>query len=745
MASAVSKTAASSLLGDVRARERTPSDAAITAWVWSIPCAVAAIVAIVVLGPVLGGLLLPSHSPYRFIGPVLTGLHPEPTEQGRYLVAVCVPLLAALALATAAARAPRLSEEAVAPVVIGTQMVLVGVVVASLVAQYDFTFGIRYTRGFQNPFGMKYFTLATLGVSLALTLAVATVLHAEMVRARATAWLRAESRRRRIVFTGLAALATAVWILHAVHSDAEIGNAVEDVRYHLSFTLDETFAVINGRTPLVDFTAQYGSLWPFALALPVVVFGKSLLAFSIAACAVSALALLAVYGVLRRATGSALAALLLYLPFLATSLFMVGGTLQSRSSAGSYYASFPLRYALPYFVAWLTARRLERPQSTWADWLLFTAAGLAVLNNGDFGVAAFGATLAAIVWSERPTRRSVLRLLACAAAGLVTALALVSLVTLARAGSLPQLDRLVSYARMYVRGGFALMPIPGVLGMHLLIYLTYVAAVLVATVRALRRAENRVLTAMLAWAGMFGLGAGAYWVGRSHPVALVYEFSAWAFALTLLTAVAVPELARRRPSRSAIGALVVLFGFFLATCSLAQTPLPWEQLSRLRGPFVASEIEPDPNPLAASPRPSVRRFVSSLADGPSRFVVRPDAPIAILLPNGHRVADEYGVVNVAPYTGAGSLETAERVKDTVAALRSAGGNTIVLPNPINPGILTELRRLGFYVLTQEGLRPFSFHRQRSLLLLPWPGGGEILKWVDMRNLHPRALSERAQP
>jgi hypothetical protein len=314
-----------------------------------------------------------------------------------------------------------------------------------------------------------------------------------------------------------------------------------------------------------------------------------------------------------------------------------------------------------------------------------------------------------------------------------------------RAGSLPQLGRLVSYARIYAIGGYAQMPIPGVLGVHLLIYLTYVAAILVATVRALRGAQNRVLTGMLAWAGVFGLGAGAYWVGRSHPTTLVYEFAAWGLALVLLTLVAVGELRARRPARTAIGALVVLFSFGVMTCSLAQAPAPWEQLARLRAPFVATPDEPDPNPLAASPRPSTRRFVASLADGPSRFVVRRGAPVAILLTNGHRVADAYGVVNVSPYSGAESLETLERIEETVDALRRAGGNTIILPNPVNPGILPVLKRLGFYELTQRGLRPFKLN-QPLALFVPWPGGGSISKAVDMRHLHPRALREpAAQP
>ncbi|HEU4702953.1 MAG TPA: hypothetical protein VFS37_10765 [Conexibacter sp.] len=732
MASAASKAAVASLRGRSRADRREPQDIAISAWAWALPCAAVAAVVIALLGPPLGGLLVPAQSPYRFVGNILTGLHPEATEQGRYVLAASVPLVAALVLAAVLPR--QASTHALRPLAVATQVALALVVAASIVAQYRFQFGLRYTRGFQPTFTMHYFTPATLAVGAAV--ALASALWPASVVQRTRRALFDESRTRRAVVAGLAAAATAAWMLHAVHTDAEIGNAIEDVRYHMGFTLDETFAVINGRTPLVNFTAQYGSLWPFVLALPVIAFGKTLLAFSIAACAASALALLAVFGVLRRAVRSSTTALLLYLPFLATSLFRVGGTLQNRSSAGSYYASFPLRYALPYFVAWLAAWRLERGRGGRADWLLFTVAGLAVLNNVDFGAAAFGASVAALLWSGPPTRQAVARTLGWALAGAATALALVSLLTLIRAGALPQVGRLVSYARMYALGGFAQMPIPGVLGVHLLGYLTYVAAIFVATVRALRQAENRVLTGMLAWAGVFGLGAGAYYAGRSHPVALVYEFSAWALALALLTPPALAALReRQRRAVTAIGSFLVLFGFGVMACSLAQTPTPWEQLARLQAPFVPSERMPDANPLAASPDPEVRRFVQSLADGPRRFVVRRGAPVAILLANGHRIADAYGLVDVTPYTGIDSLQTAERIRETVDALRRAGGNTIILPDPIDPLIMSALGRMGFYDVTQKGLQPFR-PVQPTLVQMPWPGLTSIFKWVDRR--HPRA-------
>ena len=196
---------------------------------------------------------------------------------------------------------------------------------------------------------------------------------------------------------------------------------------------------------------------------------------------------------------------------------------------------------------------------------------------------------------------------------------------------------------------------------------------------------------------------------------------------------------RLRPT--AIGALVVLFGFGVMACTLAQTPTPWGQVERLSAPFTPTEAVPDPEPLAPSRDPQLRRFVATLADGPDRFVYRRGAPVAILLTTGHRVADAYGVVDVSPYTGVESLETVERVEAVLDALRDAGGNTVVLPDQLDPGIFTVLARRGFEPLTTRGLRPYRPGADGSIasFVRPlWPGGS-VMKWVDTRHLHPRAL------
>jgi hypothetical protein len=739
MASAASQAAIAAPRGSARTTERSTEDAATAAWLCALPCAAIAVAAILLLGPPLGELLAPTRNPYAF----LTGQgvpRPEPTEHARYLIAVCAPLLGVLAVAVAPRWLIRVPARAVGQIVVATQATLAAVVAASIVAQYRARFGVVYTSGHEPTLTLHYFDPVTLVVAALLTGAVVGGLRSPELRRRAVAALSDSSRRRALLWTGVAVAATAVWLLHAVHTDAEIGNAQEDVRYHLAFTMDETFAVLNGRTPLVDFTTQYGALWPYVTALPMLTFGKTTLAFTLAMCAITALALMAAFGVLRRATRSSLGALLLYLPFLATSLFHLGGTLQNASSVGSYYANWPLRYALPFMLAWLTARRIERSRDDMVGaWLLFTVAGLALLNNGDFGVAALGASIAALLWgADRLDRGLLLRLGGAVAAGLATAIALVSALTLVRAAALPQPARLVDYARTYAVGGFAMMPIRGTLGMHLLVYLTYVAAIVVATVRALGGERNRVLTGMLAWSGVFGLGAGFYWIGRSHPVALKYQFAAWAFALALLTAVAVAKLATPRLRSTAIGALVVVFGFGVMACSLAQVPVPWQQIERLQAPFTPTEQVPDPTPLVPSRDPATRRFVSSLADGPHRFVVEPGAPVAILTTLGHRAADAYGIVNVSRYTGIESLQTEQRVETVIDDLRAAGGNTIILPNPLDPSIFAVLERAGFELLTTQGLHGYVAGRTQAIQY-PWPGGGSVIKWVDTQHLQPRAL------
>ncbi|HEV7773071.1 MAG TPA: hypothetical protein VGO48_07300 [Conexibacter sp.] len=739
MASAASEAAVASHRGKSRAAARSTQDAATAAWLCAIPCAAIVATAILLLGPPLGDLLGRSRADFTFFPSSAAGAYDESTEHARYLIALAGPILLALTTRWVYRRQPPLPPRVVELAAPIGQLAFVVLLIACFVAQYRLHYGATYTRVVGVAIRERYFNPATLVAAAAIAGTLLLAARSAAVRTRAAALLR-ESPGRRWGALAAAVLLTAVWLTHAINTEESIGSVLEAVRYHLGFTLDETYAVLNGRTPLVDFSSQYSALWPLVTALVMHgVGGDSLLVFTLTMCALTSLALLAIYGVLRRVTRTSLAALLLYVPFLATSLFSIGAATVNRGSFANYFGVFPLRYAGPYLVAWLTARQIERGYGRMTGlWLLFAAGGLALVNNADFGAAAVGASVAAVVWTM-DDRRSARTLAGGLAAGLATAVALVSLLTLARAGSLPQLDRVVDYARIYGAGGYAMLPLPGTLGLHTAIYLTYVATIGVATARALRGATNRVLTGMLAWAGIFGLGSATYYVGRSQPEALRTTFSVWALAIVLLTYVALRMLARRPPLRSSIGAVTVLVGFGIAVCSVVQIPAPWSQLDRIQAGFVPQPDSRYRHPLAPPTDPRTRTFVSSLADGPSRFVVRRGAPVAVLITTGHRVADAYGIVDVSPYTGVDSIHTVQQVDAVLAALRSAGGNTIIVPTRADPGIVEELGRRGFALATPSGLRPYDARRGLAgATQLPWYGES-VVKMVDMRHLQPLAL------
>jgi len=589
-------------------------------------------------------------------------------------------------------------------------------------------------------FGFDYFSTRTLAVS-----ALGAVLLVAASRSdRLRRLFGAHAGERRVIRLAAGALALAVaasWMLPAVQTDLSITGSLDVTQYHIAFYLDETFALLNGLTPLVTFTPQYGGVWPYLIAIPLLVFGKTLLVFTAAMATATTLALLAIFGVLRRVTRNSLAALLLFVPFVATTLFPTGENHEKLVSLATFFAYYPLRYAGPLIVAWLTARHLSAPERR-RPWPLFALAGIVVTNNTDMGVAAAGATLAALLWTEWPRGRAqVLALAGNIAGGLAVAVAFVSAVTLIRSGSLPQVDQLTEFARIFALNGGAAVPMPGVRGLALVIYATYAAAIATATVLATGRRRDPVLTGMLAWAGVYGLGSAIYYVARD---VLATSFSIWALTVALLAVAAFRSLEAEGLRRRALPALVVLFGLGLAACSIAQFPSPpWKQVHRLDDTTWEDVWIP---PLEAPREPTVREFIVSIADGRHRFVVRDGAPVALLAIHGHRIADAYGIRNVTPYTGYDSLLTAEQVERTLDALRDAGGNTLLTPRTDNVAFNRILIRRGFEVLTERGLRRPHLDGPEDYTLFDRVAAttaGGLVKWVDTRHLHPRALEAGA--
>jgi len=629
-------------------------DPRLAAWLAAVPAAGIAVFAAIVFGPALGRLLLPT--PHAEFWPAIaaTSVDPEPTEQARYLILLSAPmLLAAFTLALvrrAPARAVR-AAPAVAPLV---ELAAVALVVVCFVVQAT-------AIAQDSPDPEPYFNLPSIVVAASIAAAIAAVAGRARQRERGARWTR-ESAGRRVVVVLLVVAAIGVTLLPAINTDGSIGAAPSQVSFHLQFIYDEAMAVLDGRSPLYDFATQYASLVPYLLAASMALFGTSTALFTGLLALLEAAGLLSLFAVLRRVTRGSVAALLLFLPVLATSAWVLRGESVERFSLVNYFGVLPLRYTGPFVLAWLLARHLDgdRPRRRWP---LFLAGGLVAINNLDFGIPALGGMAIALLWTDARMRA---RLAQEAAIGLGAAFALVVAFVLVRTGSPPHFSLLTRYADVFARKGFGMFPIRPLIGFSTVIFLTYVATIACATVRAIRGDVERTMTGLLAWIGVFGLGAGSYYVGRSRAEQLYYMFPAWAFALALLTIVAVRWLAAsgRRPTPAVLACLV---GFGLLVCSLGQTAAPWSQVRR---------VAADEPPMLQEP--IGEQFVAQYT--------RRHEPVLIMSLLGHRIAVRLRLDDVEPYTGNRSLFTIEQLRESLAALRDAGGRKVfvALENSFEP-------------------------------------------------------------
>ncbi len=629
--------------------------AAELAWIAAPACALLTLAAILLVGPLVGRLFL---MPRRDVFWATIEADPQPLQHGRFLVGLLgAPLLAAVPLAWSRGptlRPPALRPRTIRALVLGAQLALIAFLVLCFAAQNNIVFSADFVPRWPHR---GFFTAATLIVAGALP-ALALLLLRGGRADRALARLARETRARRFACLALAATYTGIWMTTAINLDSSIGNTIEAVYGHVHWAMAESFAVLNGRTPLVDFHAQYGRLWAYLAAAPMALFGATLGTYTVAMAAGTTLAMLAVYGILRRLVRSSLTALVLYAAFLATAFYMVVGPPEDRYGMANLFIMWPIRFSGPMLLAWLAARSLDgaAPRRTW---IIFAVAALAVVNNPDFGLAAALATFAALASSRWRERRSLGRLALEALAGAAGGIALFALFTLARAGTLPRPGLLSEFSRLYAIDGWQQGPMPE-LGLHLAIFLTFAAALVVAAVRVVQDETDRLLTGMLAWIGVFGLAGSLYYGGRAHPMGLFVYFAPWAFAVVLLLLVVLPGLAARGWRGVTLPELAVLFAFGLVVCSLPQTPTPWSQLTRIRD---------------RTPAPLLKQLE---AVDLVRSTTHPGEKVGVILTLGHRVAYDAGVVNVSPYSSVESIATREQLETLIDALHREGASKLYI-------------------------------------------------------------------
>jgi hypothetical protein len=413
-------------------------------------------------------------------------LRPEPGEQHAYLVLLLAPLLlsAVLIALQKSGRVRRLSRTRgwLPPVAAAGQTLVLSLIWISLAIQQSH---YPYFHGWQ---------LAVAGVA-ALVVAIAVILSGTLAVVQRldgfSNWSRsADVLRRgfpvRWLWFGFALLVTVAFLSATIYTDGNISLAPDATKTHLPFTLEEFSAVLDGLTPLVNFTSQYTSLLPYLAAPVFAVTGLTIGTFTALMAAFSAVGLISVFVALARVTGGGARGTLLYLPFLAMTFYPSVLSGAQVSTIGSYYALLPIRYAFPLLLTSLVVAHTVSSRRWRSALLLGAVAGAGLVNNVEFGIAALGGVVVAVFVAEaaRPAvpghRWAVVAAELRVMVGVVIAVAVFSICNLVRSGSLPDFRELLYFSQQFAVSGYYMIPMPGPVGLHLVIYLTFVLALVLA-------------------------------------------------------------------------------------------------------------------------------------------------------------------------------------------------------------------------------------------------------------------------
>src|SRR5262245_17238157 len=467
-----------------RVRWRRAMAAEDLAWLALPGIALAVAASFAWLAPALSNLYpSPAHEVFAIWR---TAINPEPLEEVRSVIALSAPVFLAAVVLVVGARSS--GRPALDPLIIAVQVAAAGLLVVAVIRQPQVPFYLR-------PDCCDRYLVSgpdlLAGVVVGLLLTAVAVPSPDRLLPASGRNLLERVRRLRWLALLIAIAATLIWLLPAVNTDGTLARAGSLPATHIPVQGEDYFAAVNGRTPLVNYISWYTNLLPILLEPMLKAVGPSITSLSISMCVLSAIAMAAIYGMFVEVTRGAWRALALYVPWVALSMYPWSDTGTSREFNGIYYGVFPARYFGPFLLAllcalWLRGRRIP-------IFALFGVAGLVVLNNYEFGVGALLALIAAVVagWDRNlPVRRRLTDLVLHGSAGLLAALALVSTITVARTGELPDFSLLTYYSRLFLRESFGLSPMSS-LGLHWALYATYSAVLVTAAVRYVRREPDR--------------------------------------------------------------------------------------------------------------------------------------------------------------------------------------------------------------------------------------------------------------
>lgn len=355
---------------------------------------------------------------------------------------------------------------------------------------------------------------------------------------------------------------------------------------HMLYTSDELLAPAAGRWPLVDYLPQYSNLLGIPLAVVAPLTSAAPVHAGVIASVVAVAATLWVYFRILRGTvptiaghgAWAVAATAAAWPAFSNGFLAGGERALGAANSGAMRPLLPL--ALGLVLGRVALGGAPRARSVLAAGAL---AGVAAVNNVDFGVPALLAAVASIVlssWSDpgddarRAGLRAAARSLAVVAAGAVSAIVLTlgAIALAAWERPRPLLGALT--ALTYSRFGWfnVAMPVYGLHALAAVLFLATAGLGVAALARSSGRGTDRAVALRATYFGLLGIGVLPYYAGRSLTPVLVIGY---AFVIGLCAAHVLALTTSRLTWLAVVGAGLAAWSF---------VPQPIQSLARLAGP-----------------------------------------------------------------------------------------------------------------------------------------------------------------
>jgi hypothetical protein len=178
-----------------------------------------------------------------------------------------------------------------------------------------------------------------------------------------------------------------------------IGNGTAGFHFHLPYTSGEFAAILNGRSPWVDFYPQYQTLISYLLVPYFHIFKFSVGSFTLGMALLSLIGFSICFWIFTVIAKRAQQALALFLPVLFLSFCPFDQNQYCVTNTFNYFAVGPLRYFWP----WLTVGACVyywQKSTNFRMFLVCFFGATATLNNLDFGLPAFAASMIALVLND---------------------------------------------------------------------------------------------------------------------------------------------------------------------------------------------------------------------------------------------------------------------------------------------------------------------------------------------------------